>query len=88
MASYIDFQGLKPDTNVLKVELYRYGYRVYTTAEIIANYTTWRDVGVRMGIKDIPDDLEVRLRIYLEGHLVCLSSFGLEAEVPMLENQY
>lgn len=61
MATYIDFQGLKPDTNVWKVELYRYGYRVYTTAEVIANYTTWRDVGVRMGIKDIPNDLEVCL---------------------------
>lgn len=31
-----------------------------TTSECVANFVVWRDYGVRMGIKDIPEGIEVR----------------------------
>lgn len=39
-------------------ECSRYGFRDMTTAEKLANFVSWRDIGIRMGIKDIPEDLE------------------------------
>ncbi|XP_024404141.1 ER-bound oxygenase mpaB isoform X1 [Physcomitrium patens] len=39
--------------------IHQYGFRDMTTAEKLANFVSWRDIGIRMGIKDIPEDLEV-----------------------------
>lgn len=36
----------------------RYGWRTPTMHENLANYYFWVEVGVRMGIKDIPDSIE------------------------------
>lgn len=36
----------------------RYGYRDWTEKETTANFVVWRDIGTRMGIRDIPDTVE------------------------------
>eukprot|EP00253_Pinus_taeda_P015239 PITA_15239 len=36
----------------------KFGYREWTENEKMANFVMWRDIGMRMGIRDIPDTLE------------------------------
>jgi hypothetical protein len=36
----------------------RFGYRKWTSAEEVAGFVKWRDLGVRMGIKHIPENIQ------------------------------
>eukprot|EP00253_Pinus_taeda_P005958 PITA_05958 len=36
----------------------KFGYRNWTEKETMANFVVWRDIGTRMGIRDIPDTVE------------------------------
>lgn len=50
----------------------KYGYRCVHQKEIIASYIVWKDIGVKMGIQDIPncfEDMEAFLHEYEEKHM-------------------
>lgn len=36
----------------------KFGYREWTEKETMANFVVWRDIGTRMGIRDIPDTVD------------------------------
>lgn len=44
----------------------RFGYRNWTENETTANFVMWRSIGIRMGIKDIPETVEEMERFSLQ----------------------
>jgi hypothetical protein len=44
----------------------RFGYRNWTEKETTANFVMWRSIGIRMGIKDIPETVEEMERFSLQ----------------------
>ncbi|MCO5598937.1 hypothetical protein L7F22_053036 [Adiantum nelumboides] len=55
----------------------RYGYRAWTDFEISCNYKVWHDIGVRMGIRDIPPSFDAAVKYvdeYEAKHMVYADS--------------